>query len=286
MCLAAVQPRDFAASTEDGEYETTFRCRKCPGCRAYDALILRRRLAIYFDNIDAPVWLVEFSAEQRDPAGISAAVVRAGKREFLPGYILVDANRIAKIRVGSKPKALKLDRLKISQHKPRLIAHPDRKRAWKRAVRGMRRARSEIGDNRNRFYLPSMPQLPKTAFIKQLQGGIRKRHPEAKQGVRAWKQGLSLYPSEVQQGKEVLAALLARKSSRGNGFKLNARLPKAISSLLTLPQNSSRPATSSTPIQTKLFFSLGDASSTTKPRKELQEALDSLLAKIQAREKT
>lgn len=235
-CLAPNQPKDFAAETSDGLYQTTFRCRDCVGCRNYEALVLRRRLALYFENIDAPVWAVEFSAPGRDPEAICKAIAKARPGYFLPGYLLIDADRIAKIRVGTKPEKLRICGYRYRQHKARLIARPSRAKAWKYASRGMRRPRTDIGANRNRYYLFDLPKIPKEHFLKCLTGGIRKSHPETRSGVRAWRRELSLYPSDASQGKAILAGLLAGKSDVASGFKSNRLAPKALSALLAVPE--------------------------------------------------
>jgi hypothetical protein len=244
MCLAPLEPKNFAGVTEDGGFETTFRCRDCAGCRNYELLILRRRLVIYFEHIDKAVWCVEFDAAGREPASISAAIARLAPEKFLPGFLPAGENRIAKLYVGRKPPKLELGRSQIRQHKPKQIARPRTSKAWKHPCRGMRRERAKIGANRNRYYLLGLPKLPSQGFLKMLQGGIRKRHPEARQGVRAWRRGFSLYPSEVQQGKEVLASLLAQISARGSRLTVNRRLPKAIAPMLDFPENSTRAMTS------------------------------------------
>jgi hypothetical protein len=96
----------------------------------------------------------------------------------------------------------------------------------------MLEARESIGAWVNRFYLGGVDRIKDQVFLKQLRGGIRKRHPEAKQHARAWRRGLTLYPSEVQQGRIVLAKLLSQTSSRGARFTINRKRPTLVAPIL------------------------------------------------------
>ena len=70
-CRAPRQPRDLAAATDDGGFESILRCRNCEGCRKYEELELRRRLAS--EITDAAAGLPR-----------SASADRAAKKDYDP----------------------------------------------------------------------------------------------------------------------------------------------------------------------------------------------------------
>lgn len=235
MCLAPLNPRDFAAASDDGHFEAVFRCRDCAGCRKFEDLQLRRRLSAHFGKERRRVWISEFECPSVSPYRLLGRVNRRLSQEYVEGFCRVSSTAIAKLKIGSRPsKAISLRGLTIVTTRY-LVSRTASSRAWRRLTRGMLEARSLIGAWQKRFYLTGMPQLEGPAFTKQLKGGIRKRHPEALAGVRAWREGLSLYPSEMMAGREVLASLLAKPRCEGGSIHVNRPRAQRVSDVLESP---------------------------------------------------
>jgi hypothetical protein len=227
-CLAPNNPHDFAAASDDGEYEVIFRCRDCAGCRNYDNWLLRRRLANHYKQRKECVWIVTFESDSLSPSKLSAAVAVASRHEYEQGFLMLASNRIAKLKRGSRPSRSISRRGSIRMLQVKPVSRTSSVRAWSDATSGMYIPRSKIGMWKKRFYLTALAPLKEQTFIKQLRGGIRKRHPEAKVDALAWRRGFTLYPSLVQRGRLVLASLLAKTSARGARFTTNRRTPEAV----------------------------------------------------------
>src|SRR5690242_17347735 len=101
MCREPRHPRDLASWTEDGGFGAAMRCRNCEGCRNYDRLILRRRLAAHFENWEGNLWLVEAERKTKSRGGddgrLSLMRNLAGCMGFIrqgkDGFALIVGNR-------------------------------------------------------------------------------------------------------------------------------------------------------------------------------------------------
>jgi hypothetical protein len=223
ICLAPIQPHNFAAASADGLYETVLRCRACIACRRYDALLLRLRLATYFKNTKEAVWAVVCSQESLTLKQLTGRVNRGLTGSLMQGFIRLNSHALVKLAVGPEPKWRSTRRGSPLNIQIFQIAKPWSSRAWRHVCRGLTEPRSSIGAYVNRFYLVDLPKLKEQVFILQKTGGIRKRHPEAHQGMRAWRDGNTLYPSERIQALSVVSSLLAKTSARGSRFTTNSR---------------------------------------------------------------
>lgn len=196
MCRSPVVPRSFAARSADGDYEVVLRCRDCEGCRAYEALILRRRLAAWLNQQREAIWVYRFRGRERfngstngrsriairQPRG-SLGWVRCGPT----GYVSIVAEKGGRCRAGATSSPLQPHRRKL--------VRPVLQRSLRSLTAGMLVSRSVYGPNRNRYYFRRMPPLARAMLELELRGGIRKRHPDARAGVVVWRRGLALYPS-------------------------------------------------------------------------------------------
>lgn len=209
-CLNPRLPRDLAAATEDGGFESILRCRNCAGCRKYDALQLRRRLAEHYKGVTDEISVVIVEAPQVDHCRLASRVRRNKFVRFEPGlYRLGDAS-FALVARGERPP---LDRVRALHGRTWRVEKIGRRRngrAFRVLTRGMLVERSAYGQWSNRFYHVGLARPDSERFDIERRGGIRKRHPEARGGMRAWRGGLTLYPSLTTQGAELVALLLNR----------------------------------------------------------------------------
>lgn len=211
-CLNPRHPRDLSAATEDRGFEHVMRCRDCDGCRRYENLLLRRRLVEHFKTRRKPLWMIviEPSSSWR---GVSAT--RASLMRCLPGlmgFFRLSTGRLALLVEGSRPTRSVISSSTVCCVAVRRLKEPSSLRSFRSCASGMLVPRSEWGRQVKRFYHRGLPQLPKETFYLERRGGIRKRHPEALQGHRAWRDGLTLYPSDRARFSEFIE--LVRRSSR------------------------------------------------------------------------
>lgn len=242
MCRAPLNPRDFAAASEDGEFETVFRCRDCPGCRKFEELQLRKRLCSHFGKGEKQIWVIEYELQSDSRSKQWARLNRALRHECEEGFFRVSSTMIAKLRSGSRPSRAMLRRGSMRATTVYQVSHTASSRGWRRLTRGMLEPREKIGAWQNRYYITGLPQLSGETFSKQLKGGIRKRHPEARSYAQAWRRGLTLYPSEAITGRTVLAELLAKRGRFGSAIHINRPRAQRVSDVLEpLSANHSSP---------------------------------------------
>lgn len=263
LCWDPTNSRDFAARTDDGEFESVFRCRKCAGCRNYENLVLRRRLAHRYGKERRPVWISEYQSETMPAGVLSSRVARRRPRTFEHGMLRTGPGSIAKIQIGSRPQRTKFPRGNIQAGRIYKITKPASVHAWRHVTRGMKLRRAELGEWQNRYYLVGLEPVKEQSFILELHGGLRKRHPEARADARAYRRGLVLYPSEAMIARTALARVLAQTSARGARFTTNRRRPTAVVRILDpAARRSDEPRPGKTQI-TRIISSDRDAGSLT-----------------------
>jgi hypothetical protein len=204
-CRNPVEPRSFAASSADGDFEVVLRCRDCAGCRNYERLVLRRRLFAWLSGTKEKLWVRQTST--RATAGPLTPIGTFGKslgwvRSSPTGFVV-----IVGAAGGPGPAKVLPGGAGNSFRRLRLSGGP---RALRALTRGMLMPRSELGRNKNRFYFRGMPPADHDVMRLELRGGIRKRHPSTRYGALAWKRGLSLYASN----RSLVERLLPRTISR------------------------------------------------------------------------
>lgn len=211
-CLNPRHPRDLSAATEDRGFEHVMRCRDCDGCRRYENLLLRRRLAEHFKSRRMPLWMIEFRVPLDSQAGFANRVSRTRLSTRPMGFYRLTGASFAVVVSGKRPQNSALRGLSSSLARIRRIARVSSLRSYRILAAGMLVPRAKWGRQVKRFYHRGLPQLPKETFYVERRGGIRKRHPEARQGHRAWRDGLTLYPSDRARFSEFIE--LVRRSSR------------------------------------------------------------------------
>jgi hypothetical protein len=209
-CTAPRFPRDLAAATADGEFESILPCRNCDGCRRFDALILRRRLAEHYKGVTDELWMVVIEAPLAEHARLVARLRRERPDVFEPALYRLGDTHVALVVRGQRPALERIRALGTRHARVDPIGQRRTGHAFRLLVRGMLVERSNYGQWANRFYHRGLAKLEKEEFTVERQGGIRKRHPEARGGMRAWRRGLTLYPNTVVQGQEILSGFIAR----------------------------------------------------------------------------
>lgn len=209
-CLAPVLPRDLAARTEDGEYETTLRCRKCLNCRKYECLRTRRRLAAHYKGVTDELWIVTVEGCAGEASRLRTRLHRHRVGAALEGFYRLGDTGFAMVARGERPALQHIRALRTRTVRVEKLGQRRKPREFRALVRGLMAEREHYGAWANRFYHRTLAQHPKETFTIERRGGIRKRHPEAKSGVRAWRRGLWLDASVVTAGSELMALLLKR----------------------------------------------------------------------------
>ena len=213
-CLAPRNPRSFAAETDDGRFATIMRCRDCDGCRRYEMLLLRRRLWEHFREFTGELWAITVISSDQVEALLKLPFSLMRRLPNCAGMIRKGCRGLVLLAAGS------LQTRAVLRSIPGLLVHAKRLalkrggRAFADCVSGMMIPRSDYGRQVNRFYCRGLPALPRETFIVSKRGGIRKSHPEAKAGLRAWRAGLTLYASERTRVTEWLAAMRSWRSQR------------------------------------------------------------------------
>jgi hypothetical protein len=72
------------------------------------------------------------------------------------------------------------------------VVRPHRARAWRHVTAGMLISRDEYGEQTKRFYFRGLPPAERERFAISTRGGIRKRHPVAPIGTRAWRDEVAI----------------------------------------------------------------------------------------------
>jgi hypothetical protein len=209
-CRKPRNPRDLAARTEDGGYETIMRCRDCDGCRKYEELVLRRELAETYKGVTDELWILFVEADPGEHSRLGARIRRGSAGAWEPCLYRLGPQMFALVAKGERPALQRLRALRARTWRLVPVGRGRKPRDFRALTRGLMVEREHYGAWANRFYHRDRARLPRETFIVERQGGIRKRHPDAKGGVRAWRRGLSLYPSLVTQGSELMALLLRR----------------------------------------------------------------------------
>lgn len=209
-CLNPRYPRDLAARTEDGEFEVGMRCRDCANCRRYEALQLRRELAETYREVTDDLWIITIEAALTDQSRVASRVHRSGLAGIEPCLYRLGVSAFAMVARGHRPDLSKVRALRTRAVRVVPIGPGRRPRDFKPLTRGLLVERAYYENWRNRYYHRGRARVPRETFINETRGGIRKRHPEAKGGVRAFRRGLSLMPSLRTQAIEFMALILKR----------------------------------------------------------------------------
>jgi hypothetical protein len=209
-CLHPRNLRDLASRTEDGEFEVPMRCRDCANCRRYEALVLRREIAETYKEVTDELWIVMVEAPLEQHSRLAARVRLCSVPGLEPCLYRLGLSAFALVVRGERPELERVRALRAYALRVVPIGQRRRPRDFKPLTRGLLVQRAEYTAWRNRYYHRGRARLPRETFINETTGGIRKRHPVAKAGVRAFRRGLWLDPSPRSVAKEVLASLIRR----------------------------------------------------------------------------
>lgn len=174
---------------------------------------MRRRLADHYKEERREIWILTIESADVEVVGLCKRVRRSRFASFEPCVYRLGNSRAAIVAIGERPavhdiRALRAKTFRLSQ------IGPDRKpRAFRNLTRGVVVPRGDYGAWADRFYHRSLAKHATQTFIVQLRGGIRKRHPEAKAGVRAWRRGSWLQASPVTAGREAVDLIIKRDRS-------------------------------------------------------------------------
>lgn len=226
-CERPRAPKHLAAATDDGFFEHVLRCRDCDGCRRYECLLLRRRLAEHFKSEVQPLWLVIVQASIEKQSGLRAKLYRTRNSCDWFGFFRLGQTGFALIARGARPTLYARGCFKSCAVKIIRLRTPARARAWRVASAGVLISRSTYGQNRNRFYVRGLARVKDETFAIMRAGGIRKRHPEAKGGMLAWRDGLVLMPSDRTRVASLLGVLRGGGGRSGATLTVNRQRPKA-----------------------------------------------------------
>jgi hypothetical protein len=224
-CRAPRHPRDLAAATDDGGFESIMRCRDCDGCRKYEELLLRRRLAEHYKEVTDELWIVTIEAALEEQSGLCARVRRSRFGAFEPGFYRLGVSSFAMVARGERPELSRVRALGARTIRVEKIGRARRPREFRALVRGQLVARGDYTSWKNRFYHRSLAQLPKETFVVERRGGIRKRHPEAKYGFRAWRQGLTLEAPMLAKMSQIVGDFPAFYDQPSNRKCTHSRCP-------------------------------------------------------------
>ena len=222
-CLDPVMPRHLAARTEDGFFETVLPCRKCVNCLRRADFQLRKRLVEHFKDSEATLWLVTVEATLERQSVLRARLSRTASCSASFGFFRVGAAGFALIVSGARPNLRAIRSSLSCTAKATRIRKPRVARAWRAAPAGMQISRSVYGEWTKRFYMRGLKPLRGEKFIIERRGGIRKRHPEAKAGFRAWRDGLTLYHSDLATVAEWMSVLAPARAAAASAYLVNRR---------------------------------------------------------------
>ena len=214
-CLNPRPTRDLAARTDDGEYETVLRCRDCANCRRYEERRLRQELAETYKGVTDELWIVTVDADSTEHSRLAARIRRSGAGRFEPALYRLGLAAFALVARGERPALQRVRALRARTYRVAPVGQGRKPRNFRALTRGMLVERSAYGAWANRFYHRDRLRLPHPQFVIEKRGGIRKRHPEAKAGVRAWKRGVWLDQSVTSKGVELIVGVL--RSARPSG---------------------------------------------------------------------
>jgi len=227
MCRNPRYPRDLAARTGDGRFEHALPCRECDGCLKYQELQLRIRLADHFGKSTEALWLIHISAPLDDHGRIMRLASRTLSSCELLGFCRAGAIGFVLIVSGRPPRKPAMRGLRRYVSRLVRVVDPTRKRAWRDATRGVAISRSEYGAWKKRFYFRGLPQIEREKFTLEKRGGIRKRHPEAKIGFRAWRDGLTLYAPARLVAADLFRVMGLKRLAAAAASPVNRRRPQA-----------------------------------------------------------
>ena len=208
-CMNPRQPRDFAARTDDGEFEVVLRCRDCANCRRYEERRLRQELAETYKGVTDELWIVTVEAYLSEHSRLAARIRRCRAGRFEPALYRLGVAAFALVARGERPDLQRVRPLCSRTYRVEPVGGGRKPRHFRALTRGMLVERTTYGAWANRFYHRDRLRLPNAQFAIETRGGIRKRHPEAKAGAVAWKRGVTLYPSVRSEAESALSKLRA-----------------------------------------------------------------------------
>ncbi len=198
ICWAPRKPSAFAAYDERGR-EHIIRCGWCGGCREFDRRRLAKRLVAHYQEFEGDLWLVEIPCALPIQSALCARLHRNRLVEFDPGFYRLGAEKIALIVRGAKPDLHAVPALANAGAKAFKVLRSRGQRAWRPLTLGMLRSRDEYGEQTKRFYHRGLPKAERESWSVTTRGGIRKRHPQLRVGVRAFDGCEAIYPPEAWQ---------------------------------------------------------------------------------------
>jgi hypothetical protein len=226
VCLSPVEPRSFAAASGDGRFESILPCRQCEGCRRYQMLTLRRRLVERYASCREKLWSLQVECSHLQRRTLVRQLRRTMTLGAWLGYCLWDGGFVALIAGARPTRPRAWTTGTIGSWHARVVKGHARLRAWRNLTIGLLVSRDHYGEQVNRFYFRGLPHLPRETMQIEVKGGIRKRHPDSRDGVRAWRDGLTLYPSAVGYFREFLSRL--RSASARASATLTINRPRAL----------------------------------------------------------
>lgn len=226
ICLSPVDARNLAAISADGNYESTLPCRKCEGCRRYQMLVLRRRLVEGFKSCREKLWTLQVDCSPSVRQWVIRTLRRTMMRTEWLGYCISKDGFVALIAKATQPRLSAWITGPTRLYRAKPVKARARLSGWRKLTVGLLIPREVYGEQVNRFYFRGLAPYQREPLEVQTKGGIRKRHPDARAGVRAWRNGLSLYPSQRCLVREFLSRL--RNSCARASATLTINRPRAL----------------------------------------------------------
>ena len=224
-CEAPVDPRNLAAKSADGNFESALPCRKCGGCRRFQRMRLQSRLVAQEWGEEERLWLIEVECEQSQGSKLAARLSRVLTPNSYRGFFRNGPAGIVAIAAGRRPSVRALRTLVGPMLWLSAVRNSSRRRSWSRSTRGILVARKVYGAQVKRWYVRGLKPLVRDSMALERKGGIRKRHPEAQAGARAWKDGLTLYAAQKTQVVEFISRVRSRRLQGGRIIIVNQPRP-------------------------------------------------------------
>jgi hypothetical protein len=197
ICWAPRRPSRFAAVSEDGTEGTILRCGDCAGCRELDRRRLVSRLCAHYEKtkeVSVIVFRESHLSRVKNMVRRLGRIARCGvRRRWIrsgPGGValIVDKARSElPATIGSNDAISEIIR----------VFPANRPYAWRYATRGMLIPRSDYGEQVNRFYHRGLPKAERRDWHVDTRRGIGKLSGLHRQGIRAFRGEIGLYPPEA-----------------------------------------------------------------------------------------
>ncbi|HVA40626.1 MAG TPA: hypothetical protein VNF49_08170, partial [Candidatus Binataceae bacterium] len=197
ICWSPRKPSKLAAVSSDGRSEHVIRCGECAGCREFFRRRQARRLHALYGDGKREVWILEVAVSIGEQSALCERMNRTRLLSGVSGFFRLSPREIALIVVGPKPRPAAVRMLRQRSWTLSKVRLSRGLRAWSDLTRGLLVSREFWERWTNRFYHRGLPPPEKESFAIATRGGLLKRHRELREGARAWRDGVALYPPEA-----------------------------------------------------------------------------------------